>query len=339
VVVMKNIYRHQQAGLSRLEAARIGSREVSVAVIAATLTSVIVFLPMIFSKPSEMNIYLRELAITVCLTLLASLLISQTLIPVATSRLIRARSRPRARLMVALERAYERVLAFNLQHRWITPVVLVVVIASAVYPYTHIDKSFDANESEVFVQLRYEFSEPLSLERMEQVVTMVENLLIPHQDELNAEHIYSFWADRFTLTRLYMKEGHANDLAMAATRRRLRELLPELPGIKLEVQDQSGRHWRRRGGKRIGFQIIGEDTGVLSELAKEAKLRLAEIPGLVDPWASTEAGSMELYVDLDRELAARYGVPLNQPAEVVSLTFTAVACSASAPPRASARCA
>ncbi len=87
VVVMENIYRHQQEGLSRREAARVGSREVSTAVIAATLTSVIVFLPMIFNKPSEMNIYLRELAITVCLTLLASLFVSQTLIPLATSTL------------------------------------------------------------------------------------------------------------------------------------------------------------------------------------------------------------------------------------------------------------
>ena len=70
VVVMENIYRHQQSGLGRAQAAKIGAREVSTAVIAATITSVIVFLPMIFNKPSEMNIYLRELAITVCLALL-----------------------------------------------------------------------------------------------------------------------------------------------------------------------------------------------------------------------------------------------------------------------------
>ena len=66
------------------------------AVTAATLTSVIVFLPLVFNKPSEMNIYLRELGITVCLTLLASLFISQTMIPLITSRVIRTRQRPRS---------------------------------------------------------------------------------------------------------------------------------------------------------------------------------------------------------------------------------------------------
>jgi HAE1 family hydrophobic/amphiphilic exporter-1 len=285
------------------------------------LTSVIVFLPMIFNKPSEMNIYLRELAITVCLTLLASLFISQTLIPLATSTFIRSRSRGRARLMLWLENRYEIVLAFFLRHRWLTPVIGVVVIASTWYPFSHIDKNFDTNESEVFVQIRYEFSEPLSLERQESAVSMVESHLVPHREELNAEHIYSYWSDRFSLTRLYMKEGSANDADMAVTRAKLRELLPELPGIKLEVQDQASHGWRRGGGKRIAFQLVGEDTGVLSELASEAKLRLEEIPGLQDPWTSTQTGGMELYVDLDRELAARYGVPLNQPAEVISLTF------------------
>jgi HAE1 family hydrophobic/amphiphilic exporter-1 len=173
----------------------------------------------------------------------------------------------------------------------------------------------------MFVQMRYDFAEPLSLERKEHAVTIVENQIMPHKEELNAEHIYSFWSDRFSLTRIYMEEGSANDAAMAETRARLRELLPELPGIRLEVQDQAGWGWRHGGGKRIAFQLVGEDTGVLTDLADEAKLRLEEIPGLVDPWTSAQSGSMGLYVDLDRELAARYGVPLNQPAEVVSLTF------------------
>ena len=321
VVVMENIYRHQQRGLSRRDAARVGSREVSLAVIAATLTSVIVFLPMIFNKPSEMNIYLRELAITVCLTLLASLFVSQTLIPLATSSFIRSRSRGRARLMVWLEDRYQVLLAFFLRHRWLTPVIGILVIASTWFPFDNIDKNFDANTSEVFVQVRYEFAEPLSLERMERAVTLVEERLVPHRDELNAEHIYSFWSDRFSLTRLYMMEGFANDAAMAETRAKLRGLLPDLPGIKLEVQDQAGWGWRRGGGNRIAFQLVGEDTGVLADLAQEAKLRIEAIPGLQDVWTSSQSGGMELYVDLDRELAARYGVPLNQPAEVVSLTF------------------
>jgi len=320
VVVMENIFRYQQAGLGRKEAARRGAREVSSAVVAATLTSVIVFLPIIFNKPNEMNIFLKELGITVCLTLLASLFISQTLIPLATAHAIRAERKPRRRFMEKVENGYVRLLDMNLRRRWITPVIGLAVIGSAVYPFLRIDKNFDTNRSEAFIQVRYEFSEELNLERKEQVVSMVESILVPHEEEMRARSIYSFWSERWSMTRIYMEEGHQNDKAMAETRKILRGLLPEIPGLKLTVMEQ-GPMWRHGGRKRIGFQIVGEDTGVLSELATEAQHRLSEIPGLVDIHAGSESGGLELSVDLDRELAARYGIALAQPAEVISLTY------------------
>ena len=188
--------------------------------------------------------------------------------------------------------------------------------------FVNVDKNFDANRSEVFVSLRYEFSEPLSLERKEQVVTVVEQLIEPHREEMMAKHVYSFWSDRWALTRIYMQDGHANDRSMAVTRAKLRDILPDLPGVNLQVEDQSGGGWRHRGGgKAISFQLVGEDSGVLAELADEVRFRLRDIEGLVDPWSSSRSGGMELFVDLDRELAALYGVPLNQPADVISLTY------------------
>jgi HAE1 family hydrophobic/amphiphilic exporter-1 len=320
VVVMENIFRYQQKGLGRRESARIGSREVSTAVIAATLTSVIVFLPLIFNKPSEMNIYLKELGITVCLTLLASLFISQTLIPLVTSKVIHAKPRPRGKLMNRVEALYVRALGFNLRHRWITPIVGILITVSAAYPFMKIDKNFDTNESEAFIQINYELSEDLNLDRKEQLVSRVESVLAPMQDELHAKSIYSFWSSRWTMTRIYMDEGHANEKDIIEARLKLRDVMPEMPGVKLQVMD--GRPmWRHNRGKRVAFQIVGEDSEVLSRLAAEAKSRLEAIPGLFDVFASTQAGGQELFVDLDRELATRYGIPLGQPAEVISLTY------------------
>ena len=320
VVVMENIFRHREEGLDRTEATRVGAREVSLAVTAATLTSVIVFLPVIFNKPSEMNIYLRELGLTVCMTLLASLFISQTLIPLATSRFIHTAPKPKGRLMLGLEERYVKTLRFNLRHRWLTPVIGLAVTASAVYPFMKIDKNFDATEAESFVQVRYEFSEELNLDRKRTIVERVEAILEPHRKELSTKSIYSFWSSGWSLTRLYMEDGKANEKAMNRTRAQLRQLLPEIPGLKLEVQD-TGNMWRHDRGKRIAFQVVGEDSEMLARLGEEAKQRLSEIPGLTEAFTSAEAGRQELYVDLDRELAMRYGVPMNQPAQVVGLTY------------------
>jgi HAE1 family hydrophobic/amphiphilic exporter-1 len=320
VVVIENIFRHQEMGDDQKTAARLGAREVSTAVIAATLTSVIVFLPLIFNKPSEMNIYLKELGITVCLTLLASLFISQTLIPMAMSWFIKSKPRPRARAMVATENRYERILRFMLRRRWLTPVIGLVIIASAVYPFTRVNKNFDTSQSEMFVQIRYDFSEEPSLDIKEQYVNRVEALLDQYREEFKARSIYSFWSDRFTLTRVYLREGEADQDNIEHVRRRLREILPEYAGLKLEVQENR-QHWRHDRGKRVAFQIVGEDSEVLARLGEEAKKRLEEIPGLYDAFVGHDEPLQEIHVELDRALASRLGVSPMQPAEVVGLTF------------------
>jgi len=320
VVVMENIFRHQEMGEDQKTAARLGAREVSTAVIAATFTSVIVFLPLIFNKPSEMNIYLKELGITVCITLLASLFISQTLIPMATSWFIKSRPRPRSRAMTWTEDRYERALRFMLHHRWLTPVIGLIVVASAVFPFMKVDKNFDANQSEMFVQVRYEFSEDPSLEMKEEYVNQVEAALEPYREEFKARSIYSFWSDRWTLTRVYLREGEANEDNIAAVRARLRHVLPEIAGLKLRVQENR-QHWRMDRGKRMAFQVVGEDSEVLALLAEEARQRLEAIPGLHEASVGRDEAGQEIHVELDRVIASRLGVSPMQPAEVVGLTF------------------
>ncbi len=320
VVVMENIFRHAEAGQDRRTASLLGARQVSVAVIAATATSIIVFLPLVFSEPNELNLILQELAITVCLTLVASLFISQTLIPLATSRLIRRRARARGAVMLWLEKHYLRLLKLNLRHKWLTPLIGLSVLGSAAYPYSKVDMNFDANKTDLFAQISYSFSEPLSLELKEALVTRVEQALEPHREALMARSIYSYWNDHFAITRIYLREGEANEDNINTVRRRLKEHLPQVAGVKLEVVSER-RFWRPDRGKKVAFQLVGDDSEVLAELAERAKARLAEVEGLVDPFSGAEEGERELHVALDRDLLARYGIPATQPAQVVGLTY------------------
>lgn len=332
IVVMENVFRHQEQGRDRFTAARLGSREVANAVVAATLTSVIVFLPLVFNEPNEMNVILRELGITVCITLLASLFISQTLIPLAMGRFLpgeagrrkamagRFLDRVMTTFLSRLTRGYRHVLAGSLRRPWITPVLGLAVVASGYVPSQHIDFNFDTSESEVFVTIGYEFSEPLTLDRKEEIVSRVEEELVPHKQALTCRSIYSFWADQWAMTRLYLDEGKTNEKEIARVRRDAKAYLPEIPGVKLSILE-GGPMWQQDRGKRIAFQIVGEDTDVLAALALEAKARLASIPGLLDPYSSLEEGTEELVVSYDRELTSRFGVDPRQPAEVVQLTY------------------
>ena len=321
VVLMENIVRFQQKGLRPRLAALIGSREVSVAVIAATMTSVIVFLPLVFSKPSEMNLILKELALTVCYTLLASLLISQTLIPLAMSHLPKPGRRVKTGpIMDWIQNRYGKILLWTLRHRYVVPLVGLAVIGSTFFPFRHLTFNFDANSTEMFIQLRYDFSENVTLEKKEAVICQVEKYLESIRSEQQIDSIYSFWSDRWSLTRLYMQEGFAHEDHLDQVKQIIPGLLPPIPGVKVSIQDNSP-FWQRNRGRRLGFRLEGPDSEVLAELAKEALARIETLPDLFDFYSTAEGETLELHSVISREKARAYRIGLAQSSQIVELTF------------------
>jgi HAE1 family hydrophobic/amphiphilic exporter-1 len=238
----------------------------------------------------------------------------------ATSWFIKSKPKPKAKSMIKTENVYQRMLLFNLKHRWLAPVLMVGTLASAYFPFSKVEKNFDTSESELFVQVNYNPSENLSLERKEELVNLLEQKLEPHREELMARSIYSFWSDNWSMTRIYLKEGQANEENIATVRKKLRDLLPEIAGVKIEVMENN-QFWRQDRGKRIALQLVGEDSEVLARLADDAQVRIEGIPGLVDGFSGSEERQQEIHVNLDRELASRMGIASTQPAEVVGLTF------------------
>ncbi|MET1254357.1 efflux RND transporter permease subunit [Aliikangiella maris] len=321
VVIMENIDRFQKKGYGGRVAAILGAKEVSVAVITATVTSIIVFLPMIFSKPTEMNIILRELGITICITLLASLFISQTLIPLASTKLLKhSKENVKSPIMDTLQEKYSSLLTFTLQHRWVALVAGAAIFVSTIYPFQQINFNFDAAPTQMFVGINVDVTEAASLTVKEQIITQVEQALEPYKEELNVKSIYSWWSEGRCITRLYMKQGFQNEEDMNLVRRKLPKILPEIAGVKLTVQD-NGPFWKRNSGKRIGIPLEGPDSEVLSELAEQAILMIENVPGLYDFNSTAEGGRLELQAQLDRDRMNDFGVASNQPASVVEMTF------------------
>jgi HAE1 family hydrophobic/amphiphilic exporter-1 len=101
----------------------------------------------------------------------------------------------------------------------------------------------------------------------------------------------------------------------------LRGVLPEIPGVELTIQENT-QGWRHGGGRdRVMFNIVGDDTATLNELAEQAVARLQELPGLVDVTAAGQDAAEELHVAVDRALADHYGMRPDQVGQMVGLTF------------------
>lgn len=321
VVIMENIDRYQKKGYGGRVAAILGSKEVSVAVMTATLTSIIVFLPMIFSKPTKMNIMFQELGITIVITLLASLLISQTLIPLATRRLLKkGKHTVKTPVMDKIQAKYESVLGFTLKHRWISVVVGFGFFASTLIPYNNMNLNFDTAPTEIFIGMNVNFTEAISLSQKEKMITKIENSLKPYKEKFNVQSIYSWWSENYSIVRLYMKTGFQNEQAMNQVRKELRSLLPVIAGVKIQIQD-NGPFWKRNSGKRVGVQLQGPDSETLGELGEQALTLIEGEPAFFDLYSTSEGGQLELQASLDRARMSAYGISSGEPPSLVEMTF------------------
>ena len=122
------------------------------------------------------------------------------------------------------------MLAFNLRHRWLTPIVGLGVLASTWYPFQNIDKDFGTSRAEMFVQVRVQFTEEVSLDRKQEIISAIEAELEPHREALNARAIYAFWSDRWSQLRLYPPEGETDEARWPRCARRCAVCCPRFPG-------------------------------------------------------------------------------------------------------------
>ncbi|MCS7313683.1 MAG: efflux RND transporter permease subunit, partial [Acidobacteria bacterium] len=183
IVVLESIDATFRHGASRTEAADQGTRRVELAVIASTTTTIIVFLPLIFGKKTQITTFLEEIGIAISLTLLASLLISLTLIPLATSRLLPERPAEPVGWIRLIQDFYVRCLRWTLRHRrWMLGITGLTLVSLAFPPLLGLQTSPFAGTQNRRQFLRYEFADFTYKADVEAVVTQVEQFLERQRD-------------------------------------------------------------------------------------------------------------------------------------------------------------
>ena len=304
VVVLESIHRHREKGLSSLRAALVGSREVMPAVVSSTATSIIVFLPLVLGGRTEITTWIGEVGRTIIFTLVCSLFLSLTAIPLAMGRLLHARVGRQSPLLVRIASFYQRVLHWTLAHRPATAGIAVAVFAGAIVAFMPVDKSaFTASKVEG-VAMEYEFADNLNHREVEKYVTRIEDWLQARKDSLHIKSTYSYFTNNFAFTRAYLATGHQHDEGAEALRKSLRDRLPELPGLKLRLRGRD----EDSGPSRITVRLFGEPGPRLDGLAEEVQRRLARVPGMNDVVVGGERGRQEVEVVVDRDRAFGYGL-------------------------------
>ncbi|HET9327358.1 MAG TPA: efflux RND transporter permease subunit [Candidatus Eisenbacteria bacterium] len=304
VVVLESITRHRERGMAPLKAAIRGSREVLPAVVSATATSIIVFLPLVLGGRTEITTWIGEVGRTIIFTLLCSLFLSLTVIPLAMGRLFRVGVGKPSPIFLKLSAAHQRALAWTLRHRPAASGIALAVFVAAIAMFIPVDKSaFTATKVEA-VNLRYEFADNLNYREVERYVTAIETWIQARKESLHVKSTYSYFGNNEAFTRAYLADGWADDEGAQKVRKMLRDGLPQLPGTTLRLQDNQGQS----GSSRLAVRLFGEPGPRLDQLAREVSRRLATVEGLTDVVVGGERGREEVEVVVDRQRAAQYGL-------------------------------
>jgi HAE1 family hydrophobic/amphiphilic exporter-1 len=320
VVVLESIDRTHRTEPSREKSALEGAKAVSVAVAASTLTTIIVFLPLVVGGKTELITWLKEIGVTITIALACSLFSSLTLIPLMSAHFLGRRKPKPVQSIAWLEERYVSVLGWTLKHpaKAFLGLVLVMTVGIIPFPAGLVEWAIFSGTVNERLYIDYQFSDHTYKSEAEDYVNEVEPILWEKREELGIESIYSFFTENRAGSTLVLARADLDDDEIRELRQEIRDILPELAGVKLMFDDDS-----ESGGSTTYFAVkfFGQDTAVLEALATEAARRLETVEGVEDVRASSRDAQREVRVKIDRDKAERLGLTAQDMADIFSFTL------------------
>ncbi len=316
VVVLESIYNKSLKGMSAVEATREGVREVIVALIAATSTTIIVFLSLIIADDNELAVWLGAIGTTISLTLVASLLVSTTVIPLFASKMLKTKSHGRQPKQPRIISVYAWLLDKGLRRPWLTFVILVLIVFSAVIPFGQLGQFEGTSYRNSRLYMMYEFHDFFFVSDVEEVANQVEAFFETKREEWGIRSIYSWMTENEGATTLLFEDENLSFDRYKEIRKTIREELPEVGGVRFVFDDDD-----RDSSQSVRIQLFGADNRTLKQVGQKLEPLLTDIEGLYDIRPGDRSGKKELQVSVDRDQANLYGVNPETIADVFGFTL------------------
>ena len=349
IVVLENTHRHLHMGKDRMTAAIDGSEEVWSAILASTLTHIAVFVPLLFLSGIS-SILFGQLSFVVMFSLIMSLFVAVTIVPVLCSRWLKTPEQEAARsgmlgaffntserFLDGIDETYRRFLHVSLAHR---PTVIglaaaSVVLAAFLYPMLSNELLPQTDEGEVNVNAELPIG--TRVERTEEVMLRLEDMVRQYVPE--AETLITNGGgggggfggggntNRGTIN-IRLKPREERERSSDQIAQELRRQLTGLPGVIVRANPAGGNFQLARmlgggdGDARLALEIRGDDLDDANRIAAEARAVMTTTAGIADVRLAREEGRPEISVRIDRPKAAMLGMT---PQYVASTIQTNVA--------------
>ena len=320
VVVTESIHRHQLMDTDTNGAITKGVREVALAITAGTLTTAIVFLPNILSPNDEIAIYLKHVAISICIALGASLLLAQTIVPLLASKVKPPDRGIKKTVIDRLVGRYGVVLDWSLRRRGLSILGILLVLFSIAVPMSFVKMDMFDEPDDRRLRLHYHVNGSYTLEKVESAVDLMEEYLFAHQEEFEIESVYSYYTGNYASSTILLKKGKEAAKSMDAIMDEIREGLPKIAiaNPSFDWQSRSGQ------GESVRVQLIGKSSERLVALSRDLAWTLSNVSGFVDVRSEAEIGEEEVHVVVDRHRARQYGFTPRAIADVIAAAMRGI---------------
>ncbi len=343
IVIVENIYRHRQAGKSRIEAAKLGTKEIAIPVTTSTITTVAAFFPLIF-MPGIAGEFISFLPKTLIVTLSSSLFVALIINAVFCSTMMRVKVNKEVtsdfdELKLVdhskILRIYQMILRSVLRFRFVTVIVFIFLFIGTFYWYG--TNTFPRKRIEFFPKTEpseavVNITAPMgtTLEISDGYVTSVEGYVENDMDKLDAvvanvgqrrgSGASSSGSTTTYLSHVVLDFPSWQNWVEKPSEiiKNLRQKLVKMVGVQVKLAEaQSGPPT----GKAFNLEVQGKDFSKMIDSVEKIKKRIKDIPGLVDLTDDFDRSRPELKVIIDRDKASRLGFRARDIASTVRTAF------------------
>lgn len=339
IVVMENIYRRRDEGITAMDASIIGTKEVTMPVFTATMTKIAVFLPIVFVEGLAASIF-KEFSYTIGFALLCSLLVALTVVPMLCSRLMNTKDmgthvrffghRYELKLLPLFERGlhyltgeYLKFLKYSLHHRKKIIAWALVIMISSVGLVALVGGELMPASDEGSFTITAEMPFGTSLDDKDKIISGIEDYVISNIPELKVcsveignTNFFSTNANNEASVTVNLVDKQDRKRSTTDVVHQTSFDLQDIVGAKITINETSSMDMSG-GGSPISLVLKGDDLDTLKQVSLDLAKIVRSVKGTINVTTDMTEGNPELRVILQRSSAARYGITSYQLAKAL----------------------
>lgn len=318
IVVIENIYRLRGEGYSVKEASIEGARKVAGAIMASTLTTVCVFLPIVFTEGITRQLFV-DMGLTIAYSLLSSLVIALTVVPAMSSKILaKTKEQKEGKIFGTMVRGYEKLLSGALKVKPLVLILVLVLLVGSVALAMTNGTAFMADMDSTQLTVSIRLAEDATLQETGELTDKVVQEILSIEDVQNVGAMSS----TSTMSMLGGGGGSTNSSTVYVVTREDKSMSNEeiariirekTAGLEAEISiDTSSMDMSAMGGSGISIQVRGRDLDTLRRIAGEVAAIVESVEGTAEVSDGLEDADEELRIIINRDEAVHYGLTVAQ---------------------------